>query len=88
MDSQQIDLNRIGFYVRNLRDMLGLTRQELAERSGCSVPWLNELESGVYESPGVRNLQKIANALNLSLAEMFQQFETLEGMSGSGDRDP
>jgi transcriptional regulator with XRE-family HTH domain len=45
---------------------LGLTQQEVAELSAVSVRLLRELEAG-RANPGVRQLERIANVLNLTL---------------------
>ncbi len=45
---------------------LGLTQQEVAELSAVSVRLLRELEAG-RANPGMRQLERIANVLNLAL---------------------
>ena len=58
------DLPRI--FIRH-RLQLGLTQQEVAELSAVSVRLLRELEAG-RANPGMRQLERIANVLNLTLA--------------------
>lgn len=57
------DLPRI--FIRH-RLQPSLTQQEVAELSGVSVRLLRELEAG-RANPGVRQLERIANVLNLTL---------------------
>ncbi len=49
------------------RLQLGLTQQEVAELSEVSVRLLRELEAG-RANPGLRQLERIANVLNLTIA--------------------
>lgn len=48
------------------RHKLDLTQQEVAELSGLSVRLLRELEAG-RANPGLRQLEKLATVLNLTL---------------------
>ena len=48
------------------RLQLGLTQQEVAELSGVSIRLIRELEAG-RANPGLRQLEKLAVALNLTL---------------------
>ncbi|AMR27934.1 hypothetical protein A0257_13100 [Hymenobacter psoromatis] len=52
--------------LREQRFHLDLTQQEVAELSGVSVRLLRELEAG-RANPGLRQLEKIAAVLNLTL---------------------
>jgi len=52
--------------LRLQRLKLNLTQSEVAELSGVSVRLLRELEAG-RANPGLRQLEKIATVLNLSL---------------------
>ncbi len=55
--------------LRKQRFHLNLTQQEVAELSGVSVRLLRELEAG-RANPGLRQLEKIAAVLNLTLTLM------------------
>jgi transcriptional regulator with XRE-family HTH domain len=52
--------------LTSYRLRLGLTQQEVAELSQVSVRLLRELEAG-RANPGLRQLERIANVLNLTL---------------------
>ena len=52
--------------ISRQRFKLRLTQQEVAELSGVSVRLLRELEAG-RANPGLRQLQKLAAVLNLTL---------------------
>ena len=63
-------LGQLGERVRTARERTGLTRKDLATESGVSERYLAQLESG-QGNISVLLLQKVATALDLSLAELF-----------------
>jgi transcriptional regulator with XRE-family HTH domain len=56
----------IGAAIRNRRQELKLTLQQLADRANLSVPFLSQIERGIG-SPSLSSLEAIAKALNVSL---------------------
>ena len=70
-DGIKRDLNqRIAERVRNLRSTRGLTLEALAERSGVSRSMISLIERG-ESSPTAVLLERLATALNVPLAAMF-----------------
>ena len=67
MSKLQISL---GTKVRKLRQALGLTQEELAEKAGLSPKHLGELERG-RANPTLSNLEALAEALSMSLVDLF-----------------
>jgi transcriptional regulator with XRE-family HTH domain len=63
--------------ICELREGKGLTRRELAERSGLSADWIRRLESGKHESTW-ETLKAVAQGLGVSLAEFSQEVERME----------
>ena len=61
--------------LRLQRHKLQLTQPEVAELSGLSVRLLRELEAG-RANPGLRQLEKIAAVLNLTLTLIPKTDET------------
>jgi len=61
---------RFGLRVRFLRIGGGLTQKQLAERAGISVDFLSLIERG-KNSPSFDNLDDLADALGVSVAELF-----------------
>ncbi len=57
--------------IRALRGRLGITQEELASRCGISVSFASLLERG-ERSPSYETLWQIAEALEISLAELFR----------------
>lgn len=58
--------------VRSLRCRRGLTQEAFATRSGISVSFVSLLERGI-RSPSYETLVRIAQALEVPLAELFRQ---------------
>lgn len=63
-----IDLNKqkVGFRIREKRDLKGLTQAELSRLCGISKNYFSAVENG-RNSPSVEVLRKIADALDVSL---------------------
>jgi transcriptional regulator with XRE-family HTH domain len=60
-----------GARVRLLRDGLGLSLRDLAERSGVSAPMLSQVERG-ETSPTLAVASRIASGLDLSLSQLLR----------------
>ena len=61
---------RFGQQVRYLRAGRGLTQEQLAERAEISVDFLSLIERG-RSSSSFDNLDDLAHALDVSVADMF-----------------
>lgn len=61
---------KFGNRVRLLRSERGLTQEQLAERAGISVDFLSLIERG-RNSPSFENLDQLADALDISVAQLF-----------------
>ena len=68
-------LNRLrrqfGDRIRQLRLAANLTQEGLAEKANISVDFLSLIERG-RNSPSFQNLDKIASAFGLSVADLFK----------------
>ncbi len=60
-----------GQAIKYRRELLGWRAIELARRSGVNPRTLDAIEKGRIESPSLRNLEVIANALGVSVASFF-----------------
>ena len=69
----------VGPRVRALRDGMGLSLRDLAERSGVSAPMLSQVERG-ETSPTLAVAAKIAAGLELSLSQLLRLDEA-DGVS-------
>src|SRR2546423_11123645 len=76
----------VGQRVRALREAMGLSLRDLAERSGVSAPMLSQDERG-ETSPTLAVASKIAAGLELSLSQLLR-LEEGEAVSvvRAGDR--
>ncbi len=61
----------IGARIKELRKQAGLTQERLAETVGMDSRHLSRLETGKH-FPSLDSLERIAEALNVPLAEFFQ----------------
>jgi len=66
--------------IKQLRENLGLSQNELARRAGIRQSSLSYIESG-DKNPSVDTLLRICSALGLTLAEFFAE-------GGLGELDP
>ena len=63
-------VQRLGRKIREIRKALGLTQAQLAKRSAVSENFVGSVERGIC-SPSLTTLGKIANALGVTLFELF-----------------
>jgi transcriptional regulator with XRE-family HTH domain len=64
----------LGRHVKRLREVRGLTQEELAERSGLSSDTIRRFEHGNF-SPSHRTLRKLCKGLELPVSQLFRGFE-------------
>ena len=65
---------RFGFAVKTRREALGLTQEELAEKARIHRTYLSDVERGTRNLALV-NIERLAAALAMSLAELFATVE-------------
>src|SRR6476646_12182687 len=61
----------VGPRIKALRDAMGLSLRDLAERSGVSAPMLSQVERG-ETSPTLAVAEKIASGLELTLSQLLR----------------
>ena len=61
---------RFGLAVKTVREGRNLTQEELAHRAGIHRTYLSDIERG-SRNPSLVNLDRLAGALGLTLAELF-----------------
>ncbi len=66
-----IENGAVGKRVRALRDSMGLSLRDLAERSGVSAPMLSQVERG-DTSPTLTIAGRIAQGLELTLSQLLR----------------
>ena len=78
-----------GAVVRAKRKSLGLSQEKLAEKAGCDRQSINRVENAAY-SPSLDRVFKLADALGMSLSDLFEEFDRADSASvaGSGQSTP
>ncbi len=70
----------IGTRIIQIRNQKSMTQRELSERSGIAGSYLSRIENRRLEA-GPKTLRKIADALGVSLSDLFQEAPTAQGTS-------
>jgi transcriptional regulator with XRE-family HTH domain len=68
----------LGDWVRTTRTTQGISQRALADRSGLSRSYLCDIERGRGAQPSVATLDKLANALGASRADLLRVAGILE----------
>lgn len=68
----------IGDTLKQKRKIAKLTQKELADKSGISISYIQQLEYGMKENPGIEVLRSIANALNVSINDLLYDDDPIE----------
>jgi transcriptional regulator with XRE-family HTH domain len=63
--------NELGKTIRALRKQLGLTLEEVGQRTGMSVPTLSKLEQG-HSSPSFDKLQVLSRGLGVEVSRLLE----------------
>lgn len=66
---------RLGQFVRDRREELQLSTRGLEERSGVAQTTIVRIENGAFTSPAPDKLARLAEALNLALADLYAMAE-------------
>ena len=72
MSERRIDESSIGETLQRLRQARGLSLRTLASLSRFSPSFLSQVENG-QTSPSIASLDRLADALGLTLADFFEQ---------------
>jgi len=68
-----IDLKALlGMAIKTERCVLGFSQEELAERAGLHRTYVSDVERGA-RNPSIASIEKLAQALKLSVAALFQR---------------
>ena len=72
MESKSNILKKFGERVRKLRKELGISQEELADRSGLHRTYIGMIERA-EKNITLLNVEKIAKGLGVSIEELFQE---------------
>lgn len=67
----------VGQRIRNYRIQRGYSQEKLAELSGCHPTYIGQLERG-EKNATLESIEKISNALEVSLSKLFEMIGGLE----------
>jgi transcriptional regulator with XRE-family HTH domain len=67
----QDDAHRLGLYIRARREELGLSARRVARAVDVQDSTIHRLEAGVYAKPSASKLARLAEYLDLDLADLF-----------------
>lgn len=68
---EELLMNNLSQNIVAQRHALHLTQEKLAERAGISVNFLSKLERSASKSVSAETLQRLANALEISMEELL-----------------
>ena len=61
----------MGYKIKDIRESLGMTQEELAEKSGVSRTIISGLENGTERATTTKTLLKLASALETTVDQFF-----------------
>ena len=61
---------RFGRRIRGLREAMGISQEELADRAGMHRTYLGGIERG-ERNPALKNISALAKALEVDISELF-----------------
>ena len=65
---------RFGYALKDRREALGLTQEELAERAGIHRTYLSDVERGT-RNISLLNIERLSSALEMTISELFLRVE-------------
>jgi transcriptional regulator with XRE-family HTH domain len=73
----QVNVDSIGEYIRQQRELAKISLRQLAQAAGVSNPYLSQIERGLRR-PSAEILQQIAKGLRISAEALYVQAGILE----------
>lgn len=67
-----MNIDQIGYSIRNMRKVRGITLKEMAGKTGLSIGYLSNVERNLC-SPTLQNIQKICESLGTSLGDLLER---------------
>ena len=65
------EVKKVGYRIREIRESLGMSQAELCEKTGITRTTIWKLETGEDEVTTSRTLVRIADALGVTVGELF-----------------
>jgi transcriptional regulator with XRE-family HTH domain len=73
MDEKGIDLTKLGYRIRYLRNGKGWSLSDLEKRSGVSKAYISDVENGAAGRPNIQYVYALAMALDVTLDELLDE---------------
>jgi transcriptional regulator with XRE-family HTH domain len=67
-----MNIKDIGKRIQKVRKELGMTQQELADKSGVLLTTVTKIENGIIKNPTIEKLAKLAEALDISIDKLVE----------------
>lgn len=64
-------MSKLKYRIRELRERKGMSQEMLSEKAGVSREIISRLETGRSDQTTVRTLEKISNALDEDIVNIF-----------------
>ena len=77
-----LDLPGLGTRIRELRELREASLTQLAERAGIAKSYLAKVERGEVDNPGLKTLSAIAQALEITVADLIRPSQTTSPEGG------
>ena len=61
----------IGEKIKHWRQKKGLTQNQLAEKAGLTIATIGRIETGIRQGTNITTLQRMADALGISLDKLL-----------------
>lgn len=61
----------MGYKIKEVREQMGMTQEELASKSGVSRTTIWALENGIQKNTSTKTLTRIAEAMKTSVDAIF-----------------
>ena len=62
---------KVGKRIKYLRNQIGVSQEELADKAGIDRTYITSVECG-KRNVSIVNIEKIANALDVTLSKLFE----------------
>lgn len=66
----------MGYRIKTIREQLGMTQVQLAQKSGISRTTIWALENGTDKVTTTQTLKKLADAMNVTVDDLFATDDT------------
>jgi transcriptional regulator with XRE-family HTH domain len=68
------------FVIKKIRESKNITLYKLSKETGISRTYLRDLENNTKFNPTLLMLEKISNALNVKLKDLFYSLDEIENL--------